>query len=148
MRSARPLTSRPFLSRSFLFAFIFFLVANLSLPSFAKEKASADQPIQVLDEPTPTPLPVATPTAAPTPKPRAIVNETNAKTLVLHKPATNPAWGRVVEYHKENAQSNVDKTVETQHVFLFQDDQGVVRTAIFHENTSGDGYWEVLVWDR
>ncbi len=131
------------------FLLLFFTILSISFVSstaIAKAKASAEQAIQVLDEPTPTPLPAATPT--PVPKPRTVVNESNAKTLVLHKPATNPAWGRVVEYRKETAQSNVDKTTETLHVFLFQDDQGVVRTAVYHEGASGDGYWEVLVWDR
>jgi len=127
-----------------------FLFAILSLPliSLAKGQNSDDQPIQVLDAPTPTPVPVLTATPTPLAKPKTFADDTNSKTLVLHKPATNPAWGKVVEFHKETSQSNVDKTPETLYFFLFQDDQGVVRTAVYHESPSGDGYWEVNVWDR
>ena len=146
MRSGRS-PSNPygsFLAFSLLvaaFAVLFFPTRSL-----AKKKEAAEQPIQVLDEPTATPTVTATPT--PLSQPRSISNNTNSKTLILHKPATNPAWGRVVEYHKENALSTADKTPETLHVFLFQDDQAIVRTAIYHESSSGDGYWEVFVWDR
>ncbi len=40
-----------------------------------------------------------------------------------------------------------DANRETLYEFVFQDDKGVVRTAVYHENASGEGYWEVTVWD-
>jgi hypothetical protein len=62
--------------------------------------------------------------------------------IVIHKPLTDPAWGKAIQYHREIANR------EILHEFLFQDDQGVIRTAIFHESTSGTGYWEVWIWDQ
>ena len=69
-------------------------------------------------------------------------------TLIVHKPAANPAWGKVISYQQEQAISSTDKTRETLHKFLFQDSQGIVRLATFHESASGGGYWEVWVWDQ
>ena len=144
MSSGRSSSPRSALAFSLVvMAFAMFVSPSTSL---AKKKEASEQPIQVLEEPTPTPTDTATPT--PVPRPKSVSKETDSKTLVLHKPATNPAWGRVVEYHKENSVSSADKTPETLYTFLFQDDQGIVRTAVYHENSSGDGYWEVYVWDR
>lgn len=70
------------------------------------------------------------------------------KALVVHKPMPSPSWGRVIQYHREENFVLSDKNRETLHEFLFQDDAGVVRTAVYHENASGDGYWEVWVWDQ
>jgi hypothetical protein len=68
--------------------------------------------------------------------------------LIVHKPATDPAWGKVIQYQEEKSVSTVDKTEETLHKFLFQDSNGIVRVAIYHESESGTGYWEVWVWDQ
>lgn len=97
-----------------------------------------------------------TATTAPSPTPESTNRATNttnhssgaAKALVIHKPMPSPSWGRVIQYHREENFVLSDKNREILHEFLFQDDNGIVRTAIFHENTSGDGYWEVLVWDQ
>jgi hypothetical protein len=69
-------------------------------------------------------------------------------TLIVHKPSANPAWGKVISYQQEQAISSTDKTHEILHKFLFQDSQGIVRLATFHESASGGGYWEVWVWDQ
>lgn len=69
-------------------------------------------------------------------------------TITIHKPATDPAWGKVIQYQQEQAISSIDKTRETLHKFLFQDSQGIMRLATFHESASGNGYWEVWVWDQ
>jgi hypothetical protein len=69
-------------------------------------------------------------------------------TITIHKPATDPVWGKVIQYQQEQAISTTDKTRETLHKFLFQDSQGIIRLATFHESTSGNGYWEVWIWDQ
>lgn len=66
-----------------------------------------------------------------------------SNTLVVHKPLIDPSWGKVVQYQEEQSPS----THETLYKFLFQDSNGTVRTAIYHENASGNGYWEVWAWD-
>ncbi len=66
-----------------------------------------------------------------------------SSTLIIHKPATDPAWGKVIQYQQETSAS----THETLHKFLFQDSKGIIRTAIYHESSSENGYWEVWVWD-
>jgi hypothetical protein len=71
-----------------------------------------------------------------------------SSTLIVHKPATDPSWGKVIQYQEEKTVSTVDKTAETLHKFLFQDSDGIVRVAIYHESESGTGYWEVWVWDQ
>ena len=68
--------------------------------------------------------------------------------MTVHKPMPDPAWGRVIQYRMERIPALSNKSKETLHEFLFQDEQGIVRTAVFHENASGDGYWEVWVWDQ
>jgi hypothetical protein len=72
----------------------------------------------------------------------------SSSTLIVHKPATDPAWGKVIQYQQEETISSVDKTHETLHKFLFQDSDGIVRVAVYHESASGTGYWEVWVWDQ
>lgn len=67
-----------------------------------------------------------------------------SSTIVIHKPATDPAWGKVIQYQSEISALNH----EVLHNFLFQDSKGIVRNAIYHENTSENGYWEVWVWDQ
>ncbi|HTC20799.1 MAG TPA: hypothetical protein VK859_08125, partial [bacterium] len=104
-----------------------------------------------LQTPTPdTSLTISsTPTPQPTPdKPEYTDHPDPSKALVLHKPKPSPAWGKVIQYHQEKVMALSDKDNETLHEFLFQDDNGIIRTAIFHENASGDGYWEVWVWDQ
>ena len=71
-------------------------------------------------------------------------SSSSSNTIVVHKPATDPSWGKVIQYQEE--QSIVNR--ETLYKFLFQDSIGIVRTAIYHENTNGTGYWEVWVWDQ
>jgi hypothetical protein len=93
--------------------------------------------------PTMTPLPTVVPVAA---KPPANVN--NSKALAIHKPLLNPSWGKVAQYRREQNFTLTDKSWETLHEFVMQDDNGIVRIATYHESASGEGYWEVWVWDR
>ena len=72
----------------------------------------------------------------------------SSKVLVIHKPMPSPSWGRVIQYRREEISPLSESNREILHEFLFQDDLGVVRTAVFHETASGDGYWEVTVWDQ
>lgn len=89
------------------------------------------------------------PTAVPSPTPQAINHFSDtAKALVVHKPKPSPAWGRVIQYRRMENFVLADNQRETLYEFVFQDDAGIVRTATYHENTSGDGYWEVWVWDQ
>jgi hypothetical protein len=60
----------------------------------------------------------------------------------------DPAWGRLVQYRKDQIFALAEDKRETLHEFVFQDDQGIVRTAVYHETASGTGYWEVWVWDQ
>jgi hypothetical protein len=90
---------------------------------------------------TPTPLPTSTP-------PKSENGQNFSKALVIHKPRPSPSWGKVVQYHRDQILALSEKNRETLHEFVFQDENGIVRTAIFHENASGDGYWEVWVWDQ
>jgi hypothetical protein len=83
------------------------------------------------------------PVASPTPS-----TSNGSAPLVVHKPATDPAWGKVIQYQEEKTVSTGDKTGETLHKFLFQDSNGIIRVAIYHESESGTGYWEVWVWDQ
>jgi len=76
------------------------------------------------------------------------VSSNSSNAIIVHKPATDPSWGKVIQYQQEQAVSNIDRTRETLHKFLFQDSNGIIRVAVFHENTSGNGYWEVWVWDQ
>lgn len=89
-----------------------------------------------------------TTSATPLFKPAANHGTGSPKDLVIHKPMPSPAWGKVIQYHREQVLPPSDKNHETLHEFLFQDDQGIIRTAIYHESVSGDGYWEVWVWDQ
>lgn len=86
-------------------------------------------------------------TVTPTPLPEITHSPNMSKIIAIHKPMPSPSWGKVVQYHREKAVAMPGKNPETLHEFLFQDGQGIIRTAIFHENASGDGYWEVWVWD-
>ena len=76
------------------------------------------------------------------------VSTNSSSTLIVHKPVTDPSWGKVIQYQQEQAISNIDRTRETLHKFLFQDSNGIVRVAVYHESASGNGYWEVWVWDQ
>jgi hypothetical protein len=75
-------------------------------------------------------------------------NNSLSNAIIVHKPALDPTWGKVVQYSQEQAISSTDKSRETLHKFLLQDDKGIVRTATYHENAAGGGYWEVWVWDQ
>jgi hypothetical protein len=112
-----------------------FLIVLMSIPVFEQVPAMAAS--DLTDSQTPS-VPKATPTHAPK----------TSGVIAVHKPQIDPAWGKVVQYHREQVGGASDKNRETLHEFLFQDDQGVIRTAIFHENVSGNGYWEVWVWDQ
>ena len=93
-------------------------------------------------------LPVFAETASSEP-PASVSNPTNTKnTIIVHKPATDPAWGKIVQYQQEQVVSAAERTKEILYRFLFQDAHGVVRSAIYHESPDGTGYWEVTVWDQ
>ena len=99
----------------------------------------------------PTPIHVSTPTPQPTAAPTEEVPQPNvniSKSVVVHKPMPDPTWGKVIQYHHEQNFALAVKSWETLHEFVFQDVKGIVRTATYHETSSGDGYWEVWVWDR
>lgn len=70
------------------------------------------------------------------------------KALIVHKPKPSPSWGKVIQYRRTENFVQADNARETLYEFLFQDEAGIVRTATYHENASGDGYWEVWVWDQ
>jgi hypothetical protein len=115
------------------------MAATAERPAVAASKTTVDA--------TPTPAPQVTPPPSPTPsKPARSVNF--AKALVVHKPMPSPSWGKVVQYRRDQILALSPENSETLHEFVFQDEDGVVRTAIFHENASGDGYWEVWAWDQ
>ena len=91
----------------------------------------------------------------PTPTPTQITSTSDSKsgdttneTIVVHKPATDPTWGKIIQLQQEQAISPFEHTKETLYKFLFQDDHGVIRLATYHESSSGTGYWEVWVWDQ
>ena len=87
----------------------------------------------------------STPSTSKSDRPRS---QKSSGGIVIHRPQTDPAWGKVIQYHREQVGAINDKNHETLHEFLFQDDQGIVRTAIYHESTSAEGYWEVWIWDQ
>jgi hypothetical protein len=68
----------------------------------------------------------------------------SSSTITIHKPATDPSWGKIIQFQEEQSTT----AHETLYKFLFQDATGIVRTAVYHENTTGTGYWEVWVWDQ
>jgi len=93
----------------------------------------------------------SSPGISPTPTVRPnnpLKNQQPGKILFIHKPMPNPAWGKVIQYHRDQILALSEKNRETIHEFLFQDDAGIIRTAAYHENSSGDGYWEVWIWDQ
>ena len=118
----------------------FFLIALSAAPGRAEETSVSSDPTPAAA--TPRPQPTASEPA------KIQVNGESSKTLVIHKPRPSSSWGKVIQYHRQEVLPLSDKNREILHEFLFQDDQGVVRTAIFHENAFGDGYWEVYVWDQ
>lgn len=98
-------------------------------------------------DPTATPTTQITPNPSPTPI-KSTRSSKAAKALVIHKPMPSPSWGKVVQYHRSQILALSPDNIETLHEFLFQDEDGIVRTAVFHESSSGDGYWEVWTWDQ
>src|SRR5581483_8422610 len=120
---------------------LFFLVFPLLVLSYS---------VHSQDLQTPTSAPAAhAPTDTPTPiSGKKAVGTNTAKALIVHKPKPSPSWGKVIQYHREVILALTESNRETLHEFVFQDDDGIIRTAIFHENSSGDGYWEVWVWDQ
>ncbi|HTA76432.1 MAG TPA: hypothetical protein VK791_04680 [bacterium] len=110
------------LALTFLLSLVFLSTTNLSL--LARETAT---PTATVDESAET---------------KTI--KSPSSTIVIHKPATDPAWGKVIQYQSEISALNH----EVLHKFLFQDSKGIVRNAVYHENSSENGYWEVWVWDQ
>jgi hypothetical protein len=105
----------------------------------ADSTPSADQ--------TASPVASPIPTSTPEPENKFTRSPRADHALLIHKPMPSSSWGKVIQYRREEIFALSDKNREILHEFLFQDDKGVVRTAVFHENPSGDGYWEVTVWD-
>jgi hypothetical protein len=103
-------------------------------------------PTPVPAKPSPTVVPFR-PTA-PAPILAASVNPVH--TLVLHKPRIPAEWGQVIQYHRETVTNNslFDRDTETIHEFLFQDSEGILRMAFYHEPSNGSGYWVVWIWDQ
>jgi hypothetical protein len=110
---------------------LFLLISILSTYVFCQENTINSKDVSTISTPTPTVEKIG----------QSHIKKSSGA-ITIHKPQTDPAWGKVIQYHRETANR------ETLHEFLFQDDQGVVRTAIFHESTSGAGYWEVWIWDQ
>ncbi len=92
----------------------------------------------------------STPTVIKNHTSKAKTNTTDAtsNTIIVHKPAADPSWGKVIQFTEEQALSPSEHSKETLYKFLFQDSQDVVRLAIYHESASGTGYWEVWIWDQ
>jgi len=130
--------------------FLCLALLSITLTGAAKKHATDDDiPDDYKEDSTPVPTP--TPAAKPTPtaaNPATTNNTHSSNVIFIHKPMPSPSWGKVIQYHREISQSPSEKNREIIHEFLFQDDQGIIRTAIYHENASGDGYWEVWVWDE
>lgn len=123
------------LTASFLCLFLSFSTAP------AQETSGTDSPKKDVSAPTPTAM-------ADAPAKKPLVLKAGAKGLEIHRPLLSPSWGRLIQYKKEQILALSEKNRETLHEFVLQDDQGVVRVAIFHESASGEGYWEVYVWDQ
>jgi len=119
-------------------SFLILTILILSLPHLGAAPAL----------PTPVPKPVATPIPSPAPPKPARASGESTKSILVHKPMPPAHWGKVVQYKKEQSFSFAEKDRETLHEFVFQDESGIIRTAIFHEGQNGDGFWEVVVWDQ
>ena len=122
-----------------LFLSLFFLASPVKVHS-DNSAAPSDDTAKTAEA---TPLPTASASAA---KPGKVTPP--LKALFIHKPMPSPSWGKVIQYHRDQILALSEKNREILHEFLFQDDQGVIRTATFHENASGEGYWEVWIWDQ
>ena len=86
---------------------------------------------------------------APTPGSASATTGYNiSNVLENHKPLIPPAWGHVIQYRKEENFVLAGRNQETLFEFVFQNDEGIVRTATYHESADGNGYWEVYVWDE
>jgi hypothetical protein len=100
-----------------------------------------------------TPVVEGGPSDLPSPQPTVSPSKVESmpglsKAIVLHKPMPPASWGRLVQYHKEQIFALSEKNRETLYEFVFQNEAGVIHTAVYHENASGNGYWEVLAWDQ
>jgi hypothetical protein len=96
---------------------------------------------------------VSADTATPTPDPSTNTQPVtqqygNTKLLEIHKPMIPTAWGRVLQYKKEVNFALASHNQETLYEFVLQNNDGIIRTATYHETPDGDGYWEVYVWDQ
>ena len=123
------------------------LIALLLASSFATKVALADNASSAGGESTTAQETLATPQPTPSPEDKFNRSPRADQALIIHKPMPSASWGRVVQYRREELFPLSDNNRETLYEFVFQDDKGVVRTAIYHENVSGEGYWEVTVWD-
>ncbi|HVZ80570.1 MAG TPA: hypothetical protein VHE12_07200 [bacterium] len=99
------------------------------------------------DTPTASPVPTNTPSPI-VPKNSRDKISRSPRTIVVHKPQPPGSWGKVVQYKREDILALSEKNRETLHEFVFQDENGIIRTATYHENADGEGYWEVWVWDQ
>jgi hypothetical protein len=109
-------------------------------------------PLALPAQETPTAAPTGSPVPTETPSPKTHHPDRNKTTgstqiIVVHKPQPLAAWGKVIQYKREEILALTEKNRETLHEFVFQDEEGIIRTATYHENASGDGFWEVWVWD-
>jgi hypothetical protein len=127
------------------------LLLILTIPNVGSaEKPALIKPLseEATDDTSP-PTPIPTPTTIPTPLPkRTLKTMGSVKVLEIHKPMPPPGWGKVIQYRKDQIFAFSEKNQETLYEFIFQDEENVIRTAVFHENAAGEGYWEVLIWDQ
>ncbi len=72
----------------------------------------------------------------------------STKLLEIHKPMIPTAWGRVIQYKKDINFVLIGHNQETLYEFVLETNDGIIRTATYHETSDGDGYWEVYVWDQ
>jgi hypothetical protein len=102
------------------------------------------------DSSTPTPTPeITTGNAENTDGSGPITDTGNGKIIEVHKALIPPSWGKVLHYEQLPVATLADGTKENLYEFVLQSEDGIVRTATYHEPVDGDdGYWEVLVWDQ
>ncbi len=115
--------------------------------SFPLEGVLADNSASISDEASPVPEAASTPQPTPTSETKSNRSPQADQALIIHKPMPSASWGKVIQYRREEIFPLSDNNRETLYEFVFQDDKGIVRTAVYHETPSGEGYWEVTVWD-
>ena len=138
---------------AFVLVSIFLSIFPLTADEQNSIPVTDDQGTTEKTKPAATLTPIPQPTSTPLPETKLIPGKpvkqpTTLKVLLIHKPMPSQTWGKVIQYHRDQIFALTDKNREILHEFLFQDEEGIVRTAVFHENTEGNGYWEVWVWDQ